>query len=126
MCACPENEEPEEKKKPSPLIKLGILQYTSGSLFERVRAEMKFGPLIAAGLPLLASSDDCVFRDAGVLGNHDVLAYEFLPAKADPVSSPVSGKPGHSVDYEGYNFRFVDNDSKKLFQKDPSRYVPSW
>lgn len=65
-------------------------------------------------------TDNRIFKkvDAAIKG-YDTVAY-FTQEK------PVEGKEGITAEYQGVTWRFVSEENKALFEKNPEKYAPQY
>lgn len=64
-------------------------------------------------------------RFSGVaIGGHDAVAYHSI--SRSPQEASVKGKKVFTVEYKGAKWRFLSEESSKLFAADPEKYSPAY
>ncbi len=89
------------------------------------RSTIAFLALCVVSLAAHAEEPVSKSRFGGVaIGGHDSVAYHEL-ARA-PQESAVGGVKTYTVKYKGAKWRFLSEESSKLFAADPEKYSPAY
>jgi YHS domain-containing protein len=62
--------------------------------------------------------------NADPIGKYAIQGYD--PVAFHTVKKPVKGDPYISAEAIGYKFLFANEENKKLFEKDPEKYIPAF
>ncbi|MCZ6803394.1 MAG: YHS domain-containing (seleno)protein [Proteobacteria bacterium] len=87
-----------------------ILKFTCNTLFLLV-------PLIFS--LVMALEEVNIDEDGFALQGYDPVAYQ-------TVGQAQSGSSRYEADYEGIKYRFISDDSRKLFLNKPEQYIPAY
>jgi len=91
----------------------------------RLRSTLPGLFIALCSLSLYAAEPVSKSRLGGVaIGGHDSVAYHSLAAA--PQESALKGKRTYTVEYKGAKWRFLSEQSSKLFAADPEKYSPAY